>query len=83
MDLDDRYYYLFPGRGSNNVKFVSIREDGDKEYLLWTYNDFFVEYCSSKGGVISIEAIDPNDDRINLYIDYFKKHKDDPKYNVD
>jgi len=83
LDLDAKYYYLFPGRGSNDVKLVSLREDGDKKYMLWAYNYFFVEYCSENGGIVSIEAIESDDDRINLYIDYFQEHKDDPKYQID
>jgi len=83
LDLEDRRRSLFVDRGDNDVKFVSLREDGDKKYLLWSYNYFFVELCNENGEVVSIEGIEPTDDRVNLYIDYFEEHKDDPKYQVD
>jgi len=79
LDFNDRYNFLFSKRGNNLVQFNCFRDDGVFKYSLWNCGDFFVEMCYSKAQnkVIRIEGIAQDDKKVDQYIDFVQKHKDE------
>lgn len=64
------------------VSLTCFREEGDYKYALFDCGSFFAESCVLNGKTVKIEGFELTDDRLNLYLDWIEKHKDDPKYQI-
>lgn len=79
LDFEEKYDFVWQ---SVECSIHCYRVDGDLNYMLFDCGTFYAESCVLNGKTIKIEGFEPNDDRINLYIDWVNEHKDDPSYEI-
>jgi len=72
MTVDEKYDFLFSGRGDKQIRFITYRKENDQTISLYDCGDIFIEMYALKNDKkpFKIEAIDLYDNRIDLYIDY-------------
>lgn len=75
-DTGWRRWFLF---SAEIVRFVSFRIDSENYYSLFDCGEFFAELRApnDKTKAFDIIGFYPDDERLNLYIDFYNEHKDD------
>jgi hypothetical protein len=74
-DWEEKREFLF---FDLSVSFKSLRADSEYFYNLYDCGQFYAETKVSKAlkKMVDITAFYPDDERINLYIDFYNENKD-------
>jgi len=82
LPLDDKYSIIFDYPGILKDRLFAYYRDSDWTVSLWNCDSFFAEmhYSFQHKRVLKFEGIILNEDRINLYLDYFIQHRRTEEY---
>lgn len=84
LSLDEKHNFIFAQPISSKGRFISFWKNDELTVSLWDCNSFYAEihYSRVHKRITKIEGIELNDEKINIYIDYYLKHNNDEEYDL-